>query len=128
MKIMPVTTQAVTAAHMTSAQRTGTCLPIPNSLASHLTKMLSLLLQAATTTMARSKVPGTGTGGPLLRTMPASSTTCATVVVACLPATTTSAAGTMSVASAHPSVAVNYTLISCHSTTHSSHLVYTLST
>ena len=47
------------------------------------------LLLAGTTSMARSTLLASATGGPLLRAIATISTSCTTMVVACIPASTT---------------------------------------
>ena len=51
------------------------------------------LLLAGATTVARSSILASATGGPLLRTIATVSTTCTTMVVACIPNSATGTAG-----------------------------------
>ena len=80
---------------MTSVRKAGDYQPTMNLevLLVLATYPLFRLLLAGSTTMARSPILASASGGPLLRTIAAFSTACTTMVVAWVPATTTGTAG-----------------------------------
>ena len=91
-------------------QKAGDFQPTLNNLALPAMQALTLLLLVATTTMARSAVPGTGTGGRLHRTMRRIATTCTGMVLAWVPAATLATAGSTCVVFAPPNIATTTTL------------------
>ena len=80
---------------MTSVRKAGDYQPTMNLgvLLVLATYPLFRLLLAGSTSMARSALLPSATGGPLLRTIATVSTTCTTMVVACIPNSATGTAG-----------------------------------